>query len=204
MAFSLIKDDSDMVRGQEASTAVWREIREWLDDAYPAAVIVPEGNEPRTGAPLAFHADFILVIHEEHASLFDNNFAGVLPFHDRRDPFFDAKGAGSPNPFIDRWNRLRGEDPARSVIMSTADHDFDRLCCGSRTAEQLGAALTFLFTWGSLPCLYYGDEIGVRYLPGMPNVEGAICNRSQQPVQAQVVSQRYRRCRAPSRPALGR
>ena len=98
MAFSLVKDDSDMVRGQEASTAVWREIREWLEDAYPSAVIVPEGHEPRTGARLAFHADFFLVIHAEHASLFDNHFAGMLPFHDQRDPFFDAEGAGKPAP----------------------------------------------------------------------------------------------------------
>jgi maltose alpha-D-glucosyltransferase/alpha-amylase len=36
--------------------------------------------------------------------------------------------------------------------------------------------LTFLFTWGSVPCLYYGDEIGMRYLPGLPNVEGSICD----------------------------
>lgn len=27
-----------------------------------------------------------------------------------------------------------------------------------------------------MPCVYCGDEIGVRYLPGMPDVEGAICN----------------------------
>jgi hypothetical protein len=39
-----------------------------------------------------------------------------------------------------------------------------------------GAALTFLLTWGSVPCLYYGDEIGMRYVPGMPEVEGSICN----------------------------
>jgi glycosidase len=36
--------------------------------------------------------------------------------------------------------------------------------------------LTFLLTWGSVPCLYYGDEIGMRYVPGMPEVEGSICN----------------------------
>ena len=44
---------------------------------YPDAVIVPEGTEPRTGLPPAFHADFFLVIRKEHASLFDNHAAGV-------------------------------------------------------------------------------------------------------------------------------
>ena len=65
--------------------------------------------------------------------------------------------------------------------MSTADHDFDRLRCGPRTPEQLGAALTFLFTWGSVPCLYYGDEIGMRYLPGLPDVEGCGLQPGLQP-----------------------
>ena len=62
------------------------------------------------------------------------------------------------------------------MLLSTADHDFDRLATGPRTPEQLGAALTFLLTWGIVPCLYYGDEIGMRYLPGLPDIEGAICN----------------------------
>jgi glycosidase len=60
--------------------------------------------------------------------------------------------------------------------MGTADHDFSRLRTDPRTPEQLGAALTFLLTWGTVPSLYYGDEIGMRYLPGLPDVEGSICN----------------------------
>ncbi|GAA3221224.1 alpha-amylase family glycosyl hydrolase [Pseudonocardia petroleophila] len=176
MAFSLVKDDGAAARGNPLTAALWREIREWMDATHPGAVIVPEGDEPRTAGPLAFHADFLLVIKEEHASLFDNHAAGLLPFQEPRDPFFDAAGRGSTRPFLDAWNAIRDADPARPVILSTADHDFDRLCCGPRTAEQLGAALTFLFTWGSVPCLYYGDEIGMRYLPGLPEVEGSICN----------------------------
>ena len=175
MAFSLIKD-YDVERGVRASTAIWREIREWLDAEHPDAVLIPEGTEPRTGAPLAFDADFALVIHEAHATLFDNHAAGVLPFHPPREPYFDAAGRGSTRPFLDAWHRVHEADPDRLVVMSTADHDFDRLCCGPRTAEQLGAALTFLFTWGTVPCLYYGDEIGMRYPPGMPDVEAAVCN----------------------------
>ncbi len=177
MAFSLIKDyDAD--RGMAASTAVWREIRQWMDTAYPDAVLIPEGVEPRTPDPPAFHADFALVIHDAHASLFNNHAAGVLPFQAPREPFFDAAGRGSTRTFLDAWAGVRAAGPARPVVMSTADHDFNRLRCGPRTPEQLGAALTFLFTWGNIPCLYYGDEIGMRYLPGMPDVEGAVCNPS--------------------------
>ena len=163
MAFSLVKDDRDRDAARAATTEVWREIRRWLDAAHPDAVIVPEGVEPRAGSPLAFHGDFFLVIHTEHLSLFDNHAAGVLPFQAPQTPFFDAEGRGSTRAFLDAWAAAKRVDPVRPVIMSTADHDFDRLACGPRTAEQLGAALTFLLTWGTVPCIYYGDEIGMRY-----------------------------------------
>lgn len=176
MAFSLVKDDTDAMRGRRRTVGVWREVRQWLDGTWPDAVIVPEGTEPRTDAEPAFHADFFLVIHAEHASLFDNHAAGVLPFQPAREPFFDAAGRGSTEVFLAGWDAAKQVDPARPVLMATADHDFDRLRCGPRTPEQLGVALAFLLTWGTVPCIYYGDEIGMRYVPGLPDVEGAVCN----------------------------
>ncbi|MEI2776305.1 MAG: alpha-amylase family glycosyl hydrolase [Tetrasphaera sp.] len=175
MAFSLVKDEN-LLDGRRASAAVWREIREWLDTAYPEAVLIPEGDEPRVEGGFSFDADFELVIHAPHASLFDNHGAGALPWHTPREPFFDSAGAGSTDVFLSSWSWLRSTEHDRPVVLASADHDYDRLRCGARTPEQLGAAFTFLFTWGSIPSLYYGDEIGMRYLPGMPNVEGAICN----------------------------
>ena len=175
MAFSLVKDEG-LTEGEKASARIWREIRDWMDQAYPDAVLIPEGAEPRTGGPFAFDADFALVIMAAHASLFDDQSAGILPWQEPRPPFFAAEGEGSTKTFLDLWALWRAEDAQRPVILATADHDFNRLRCGGRTPEQLGAALTFIFTWGSIPSLYYGDEIGMRYLPGMPDVEGAICN----------------------------
>lgn len=172
MAFSLVKDDTGLVE----TTALWRELHDWLGEAYPDAVLIPEGAEPRTGAPFAFDADFFLVIHAQHASLFDNGVAGRLPWRTHDHCYFDAEGRGSARPFINAYDRAREADPDRLVIMASADHDFDRMSTGPRVGEQLPPAYTFLFTWGTVPGLYYGDEIGMRYLPGMPDVEGAICN----------------------------
>lgn len=172
MAFSLVKDDAGLVE----TTRLWREIREWMRDAYPDAVLVPEGIEPRIGEPLAFDADFFLVIFPEHASLFDNQGAGLSPFHEPWSPFFGADGHGSTDVFLRAWEYAHAADPDRAVILASADHDLSRLACGSRTPEELRAAFAFLLTWGTVPSLYYGDEIGMRYLPGMPDVEGAICN----------------------------
>lgn len=172
MAFSLVKDDE----GHHETVALWRELRAWLDTTYPDAVLLPEGPEPRTGRSFAFDADFFLVIFAAHASLFDNGYAGVLPFHPPQPAFFDAEGRGSTRTFLAAWEEAKDADPDRPVLLATADHDYDRLRCGPRGPEQLGAAFTFLLTWGSVPSIYYGDEIGMRYLPGMPDVEGAICN----------------------------
>jgi maltose alpha-D-glucosyltransferase/alpha-amylase len=158
MAFSLVKDDP----GKAETVALWRELRAWLDANHPDAVLIPEGREPRTGGPLAFHADFFLVIHAAHASLFDNGYAGTLP-GSRSSRRTSTRRAGA----APRCSATRGRRPSHPtrrgpVLLSTADHDYDRLRCGPRGPEQLGAALTFLFTWGSVPCLYYGDEIGMR------------------------------------------
>lgn len=172
MAFSLVKDDPGLVE----TTRLWRGIREWLEREYPDAVLIPEGVEPRTGGPLAFHADFFLVIFPEHACLFDNQGAGLSPFHPAWTPYFDSSGEGSPDVFLRAWESARAVDAERPILLASADHDLSRLACGSRTAEQLRPAFAFLLTWGTVPSIYYGDEIGMRYLPGMPDVEGAICN----------------------------
>lgn len=87
----------------------------------------------------------------------------------------DAEGTRAFDRFLSLWNyHLETNGPDRLVVLPSADHDFSRLACGPRTAEQLPAAFTFLLTWGSIPSIYYGDEIGMRYLEGAPEKEGSI------------------------------
>jgi glycosidase len=176
MAFSLVKDH-DLERAQAASTDIWREVRAWLDDAYPDAVLVPEGMEPRTGHQPGFHADFALVIHAMHASLLHNGGAGDLPWYPDTDCWFDADGGGSLELFLREWTEHQEQhDRRRPMLLATSDHDFSRLVSGTRTPQELGAVFTFLLTWGTVPSIYYGDEIGMRYLTGLPDVEGSVCH----------------------------
>lgn len=175
MAFSLVKDyDAD--RGHVASTEVWREVRSWLDEAHPEAVLIPEGMEPLAGERLAYDADFALVIHAMHASLLNNGGAGTLPWYPATDCWFDADGGGAPELFLREWDAHQAERPGRPMLLASSDHDFSRLVCGPRTAAELGAVFAFLLTWGTVPSIYYGDEIGMRYLPGLPDVEGSVCH----------------------------
>lgn len=180
MAFSLVKDDPGFVE----TTALWREIRDWVAGSYPDAVLLPESDYPAPadiGVRGGFDADFFLVIHPAHSALFNNGGAGTLSWlPDHLHCFFDAEapdGPGTLGLFLKLWDDHRAAtDPHRLIVLGSADHDFSRLACGTRTAEQLGAAFTFLLTWGSIPAIYYGDEIGMRYLPRMPDHEGSICN----------------------------
>ncbi len=182
MAYSLVKDDHDLT----ATTALWRGIREWLGATYPDAVLVPESDEKGTadaGRRATFDADFALVIHPEHSALFNSGAAGILPWQDDVEPcYFDpdvgpAEGTAALRRFLDLWHaRSIGAGEERLQILPSSDHDFSRLACGQRTGNQLRAAFTFLLTWGTIPSIYYGDEIGMRYLPGLPVKEGSMWN----------------------------
>ena len=55
--------------------------------------------------------------------------------------------------------------------MITGNHDMQRLAY-MRDPEETKAALTFLFTMPGVPFVYYGDEIGMDYLKGLPSKEG--------------------------------
>lgn len=176
MAASLVKDDPD----KRATARIWTELRHWLDRAHPDAVLLSEWGDPRVSVPAGFHADFFLQFGGPTDGLamrsLWNNGAGTrneawAPL----DCFFDASGLGSPRPFVEAW---RAADTALGdtgfVSLPTSNHDFSRLNCGPRTAEQLPAAFAFQLTWPTLPAIYYGDEIGMRYVPGLPDTEGSV------------------------------
>ena len=182
MAFSLVKDDPDL----EQTTKLWRELATWMHETYPGSVLLPESDEARistAGVRGGFDADFALVIHPEHSALFNNGGAGILPWQESREPcYFDpdvtaADGTRALQTFLTLWNdRLDQVGADRLMVLPSADHDFSRLACGARAGEQLRAAFLFLLTWGSIPSIYYGDEIGMRYLDGLPDTEGSIWN----------------------------
>jgi glycosidase len=158
-----------------------RGLRSWVRDRYPDAVLLPENDYRLTsglGARAGFDADFFLVIEQAHSLLFNNGGAGTLatlPDHD--GCYFDARALdpeATVGAFVRKWEEHQAASGGgRLVVLPTADHDFSRLATAPRTAAQLGPAFAFLLTWGSIPSIYYGDEIGRRYLAGLPDHEGS-------------------------------
>lgn len=172
LANTLVKDDP----GWRETAALWRELRGWLDSSYPDAALLSEWGSPAVSVPGGFHADFYLAVAPPHRSLFDNGQGMALGGPEAKgDPcFFSAAGGGSTEKFLAAW---RGDAAAVGdaglIALFSSDHDFSRPACGDRTGEQLGALFAFLLTWPTLPGIHCGDEIGMRYVPGLPDVEGS-------------------------------
>lgn len=176
MAYSLVKDDP----GFAETARLWRALRGWLDQAHPDAALLSEWGDPAVAVPAGFHADFFLQFGGPAAgwplrSLWSNGAATNRPEWVSDHPcYFDADGRGQVGPFLAAYrDALAAIGAPGHITLPTASHDFARLCAGPRTAEQLPPAFAFLLTFPTLPAIYYGDEIGLRHLPDLPDTEGS-------------------------------
>jgi maltose alpha-D-glucosyltransferase/alpha-amylase len=57
------------------------------------------------------------------------------------------------------------------MAIPSGNHDMPRLSQG-RSGMELAVAYTFLLTMPGIPFIYYGDEIGMRHIGGLPSKEG--------------------------------
>jgi maltose alpha-D-glucosyltransferase/alpha-amylase len=163
-----------------ATAALWRELRGWLDQAHPGAALFSEWAQPEVSVPAGFHADFFLHFGSSQAfrSLFHN---GAVHDHSFRPRpcYFDGSGAGTVSEFLAEWaTAMTVIGDSGYIVLPTANHDYPRLVAGARTPEQARTALVFVLTWPTLPAIYYGDEIGMQYQPGLPDVEGSVLGLS--------------------------
>lgn len=173
MAYSLVKDDP----GHRETAALWREVRGWLDRRHPGAVLAAEWGRPSVSVPAGFHADFFLHLNDDAwRTLFDNG-TGIRRRPDEAVtvPYFDPSGLGSPRRFVDSWRAASEHVDGRGhAILPTANHDVARLACGPRVGRALAPVFAMQLTWPTVPAIYYGDEIGMRFLPDMPDREGSL------------------------------
>ncbi|MFR9673576.1 alpha-amylase family glycosyl hydrolase [Streptomyces sp. TR02-1] len=175
MASSLVKDDP----GHVETTALWQELRRWLDGAHPEAVLLSEWGDPAVSVPAGFHGDFFLQFGGPDnglpmRSLWSNGGGTVDTAWEPQDCWFHADGKGTPDTFVRAWQNAEAAlHGTGHVVLPTSNHDFSRLATEPRSRAELPAAFAFQLTWPTLPALYYGEEIGMRYVPGLPDHEGS-------------------------------
>ncbi|GHT74865.1 alpha-amylase [Spirochaetia bacterium] len=172
MADSLVKHDDGHHSGTQK---LWRNIREMLDAEFPEAAIVSEWSAPTQSLRAGFHADFLLD-HERsgYKSLVrDYRMNAKGRIEGENNSFFNKDGNGDITRFLDQympWYDNTKNDGYISLI--TGNHDTPRIRAGLDSERELALAYGLIFTFPGVPFLYYGDEIGMRYLPDVPTKEG--------------------------------
>lgn len=158
MAGSLVKHDDD---GKE-TIALWQNVRAFLDKEYPDAKMVSEWGEPDKSLAGGFHMDFLLHFGPSH---YNDLFR--CP-----EPYFSSRGKGDVSAFINRYlDNYKRTNGKGLICIPSGNHDMDRLA-RSLNPEEMKIAFAFLLSMPGAPFIYYGDEIGMRYVEGLTSVEG--------------------------------
>ncbi len=190
MANSLVKNDKD----KKEIMNLWREIREWSDKNYPDHVLMAEWGSPKYCLAAGYNIDMDLNGTKAHnrRMYFDRK-------HQADGGSYFSLNGGQPSVkdlYGNAWpeNKIDSKTTAAEMLKEyydyftdclestetmgyfatiTGNHDHLRINMGARnTPDQLKVMLTWVLTM-PMPILYYGDEIGMRSLVDLPNVEGA-------------------------------
>jgi len=161
MAGSLVKNDPD----GKATAALWHEFRQWMDREYPDCALVSEWSQPQVAIPNGFHMDFLLPFAKPgYKALFRA---------DGGKSIFDRSGQTSIKVFLDEFEPLLAATKGKGFIaIPSGNHDTTPRLGNGRDARDVNVAMAFLLTMPGVPFIYYGDEIGMRSLDGLPSKEG--------------------------------
>jgi maltose alpha-D-glucosyltransferase/alpha-amylase len=170
MADSLVKNDDPQ---KSATSKIWRNVREMLDAEFPEAALISEWSSPGLSLKAGFHGDFLL---DHEGSGYKSLVRDFRMDRENRlegpnNSFFKKDGAGDITRFLSQYLPWYGETKSLGYIcLITGNHDTPRISFGLEPRE-LALAYAVLFTLPGVPFLYYGDEIGMRYLK-LPTKEG--------------------------------
>lgn len=190
MANSLVKNDKD----KKEIMNLWREIREWSDKNYPNHVLMAEWGSPKYCLAAGYNIDMDLNGTKAHnrRMYFDRKHqadgGSYFSLNGGQPSVRDLYGNAWPADKIDSKTTaaemlkeyydyftdcLESTETMGYFATITGNHDHLRINMGARnTPDQLKVMLTWVLTM-PMPILYYGDEIGMRSLVDLPNVEGA-------------------------------
>ena len=124
--------------------------------------MVSEWGEPEKSLQGGFHMDFLLHFGPSH---YNDLFRC-------QEPYFSDRGLGDASKFVERYLESREKAGKDGLIcIPSGNHDMTRLAKHVE-GEEKKLAFTFLLTMPGAPFVYYGDEIGMRYVENLTSVEG--------------------------------
>lgn len=157
MAGSLVKNDPDSVE----TIRLWQDVRDFLDESYPDAVLISEWGEPDKSLMGGFHMDFLLHFGPSH----------YMDLFRCGHPYFSREGKGDASAFVETYMRNYRLTNKRGLIcIPSGNHDMERIR-KYLDCDELKLVYAFLMSMPGVPFVYYGDEIGMRHL-ALYSVEG--------------------------------
>jgi glycosidase len=161
----------------EGTKQFWQEIRQLMDKEYPGSFMIAEWSGPKDALDKAFHADFFHWFWG-YNDLTQKESWRILNGHSEGHSFFDKLGKGNIQTFLDSYleQYLATQDKGY-ITIPLGNHDNARINV-DRTDKELEMIYAFGLTMPGVPFIFYGNEIGMRQLYDMPNVEGAYPPRS--------------------------
>ena len=165
MAPSLVKNDDEKKTG---TSAVWLDVRRMLDLEFPEAAMVAEWSDP----PLALRAGYDMDFYLNKPGSGYSTLVRDYENHKGEDhSYFKKDAGGNINRFLDEYAAWYKDTKEQGYIsLLTCNHDTLRPR-RNLDERELKLFYAFLFTMPGVPFLYYGDEIGMRYLE-LPTKEG--------------------------------
>ena len=170
MAGSLVKHDPE----SRGTISLWQDIRSFLDAEFPRAAMISEWGEPYKSLEGGFHMDFLLHFGPSH---YNDLFRCA-------EPYFSERAKGDASEFVRKYSESRKKADGKGLIcIPSGNHDMDRLS-RSVKGDCLKVAFAFLLSMPGAPFIYYGDEIGLRYVENLVSVEGGYARTgSRSPMQ---------------------
>ena len=179
MAGALVKNANITEKDQlfstrdEGTKLFWNKIRSIMDQEYPGSIMVAEWSHPESAlCGGGFHADFYHWF-QGYNDLIQKESWRILNGYSDGYSFFDKEGKGNITFFLesylDQYNKTAGKG---YINLPLGNHDLSRLNI-QRSTRDLEIIYAFSLTMPGIPFIFYGNEIGMRQLYGLPYVEGA-------------------------------
>ena len=128
---------------------------------------------PKKAINGGFHIDFMIHFNVKCYTTLFRYEKGTNQHNDSiGHSFFRKEGKGNFNEFLeeymDHYNATVGKG---YIAIPTGNHDMPKISLG-RDFDDLKVAYAFILTMPGVPFVYYGDEIGMRYIENLPSKEG--------------------------------
>lgn len=176
MANSLVKKDDNKTE----TIAVWNYIFNIICKEYPDAAFVSEWNDPIQSSEAGFDMDFLL--NEKH----DGYTTLLRDYGNHKDcdnSFFKKDAEWDITLLLDEYMKYYTYTKGKNYIsMITGNHDTKRAKL-TLSDQELKIAYAMILTMPGVPYIYYGDEIGMRYLSVSTKEGGYYRTGSRTPMQ---------------------